>query len=126
MIPQVCLFALVCVLLVILLRDLGYKSAALVSVLGGIMILGATGGGLLDIFGGVGSFVELAGIGEDAKACLKAIGLGYIFGFTSEICSSVGAPLVASAVTLAGRTQIFLIAFPYIEKIAKLGAELLQ
>ena len=54
------------------------------------------------------------------------MGLGYVFGFTSEICSELGEGVIASAVTAAGRVQIFLVAYPYFEKIIKLGVELLE
>lgn len=126
MIPKICLFAVVCALLSLLLRELGYKSIPLVSTLALIMIFSAVGGGLSDLFGGISSFISQAGVEDGVKSCLRAVGLGYIFGFTAEICSSLGEGTVASAVTLAGKIQIFLVAYPYIEKIIKLSTELLK
>ncbi|MBQ8414440.1 MAG: hypothetical protein IJX58_04255 [Clostridia bacterium] len=125
MIPKICLFAILCTLLGTLLHGLGYKSKGLFATLGGIMLLGAINGGLSEVFGGIISIATEAGITEAAAAALRAVGLGYIFGFTSEICSSLGETLIASVVTAAGRIQIFLVAYPYIEKVVKLGGELL-
>lgn len=126
MIPQICLFALICALLGALLQGLGYKSKGLFATLGAILILSALTGGLSDIFGGIMSLASTAGITEAARSALRVVGLGYVFGFTAEICSSLGESLIASAVTAAGRVQIFLVAYPYIEKVVKLGAELLS
>lgn len=126
MIPKICIFALICALLAALLDGLGYKSKGLFAVLAAIMLIGTLGDGLSDIFGGILSIGEASGITDAAKSALRAVGLGYIFGFTAEICASLGEGLIASVVTAAGRVQIFLVAYPYIEKILRLGGELLQ
>lgn len=126
MIPEICLFALICALLGTLLQGLGYKSKGLFATLGAILLLSALGGGLSDIFGGIMSIAVEAGITDAAKDALRAVGLGYVFGFTAEICASLGETLIASVVTAAGRVQIFLVAYPYIERVVKLGVELLQ
>ena len=79
-------------------------------------------------FGGdrADSLSEKAGITDAATCALKAVGLGYIFGFTAETCASLGEPMLSSMVTLAGRVQIFLLAYPYFEKIINLGLDLLE
>ncbi len=126
MIPKICLFALICALLGTLLQGLGFKSKGLFATLGAILIFTALGGALSDILGGVMSIASAAGITDAAKTALRVVGLGYIFGFTAEICQSLGESLIASVVTAAGRVQIFLLAYPYIEKVVKLGVELLE
>lgn len=126
MIPRICLFALICVLLAALLHSMGYKSVGLFVIFASLLILSAIGGGIADIFGGITSFAEAAGITDAASSALRVVGLGYIFGFTADICSSLGESLVASVVTVAGRVEMFLVALPYIQKVVKLGAELLS
>ena len=126
MIPKICLFALVSVLLNVLLDRMGFKSKALVATLAAILMLISLSEELGGIFGDVMSLADRAGITDAATCAIKAVGLGYVFGFTSEVCSSLGEPLVSSVVTLAGRLQIFLLAYPYFEKIIKLGADLLE
>ncbi len=126
MIAKICLFALICGLLAALLQSLGYKSKGLFTVLSALLIFSAVSGGLADIFGGIASFTEGAGIGEAVKAALKVIGLGYIFGFTSDVLLSLGEGLIASAVTVAGRVQMMLAVYPFIDRVVKLGVELLS
>lgn len=126
MIPRICLFALICTLLGTLLQEMGYRSRGLFATVSAILMLSTLGGSLSDMLGGLMSMADAVGVTEGAKAALRAVGLGYVFGFTAEICSSLGESLLASVVTVAGKIQIFLVAYPYIEKIVKLGGELLQ
>ena len=126
MIPKICLFALVSVLLLALLDRLGFKSKGLVAVLCALIMLISLTEGLSFGLSGIINLAERAGITEGAKCVLKAVGLGYVFGFTAEICSSLGEGVISSVVTVAGRVQIFLVAYPYFEKIVKLGVELLE
>ncbi len=126
MIPKICLFALVCVLLSALLSGLGFKSKGLFATLAALMMLGAMTDGISEVFGGILSFASTAGITDAAKTALRVVGLGYVFGFTSEICLSLGEPLIASIVTAAGRIQLIVVVYPYIEGVVKLGGELLS
>lgn len=125
MIAKICLFAIACGLLAALLHSLGYRSVGLFTTLSALMIISAVSGGLADIFGGILSFTDDAGVGEAVKSALKVIGLGYIFGFTSDLLVSLGEGLIASALTVAGRVQMMLAVYPYIDSVLKLGVELL-
>lgn len=125
MIPKICLFALLCAVLSSLLEGLGFKSRGLFALLCALLLLTALTELMGDAFGGILSLAEDAGITDAASCALRAVGLGYVFGFTSEVCTSLGEPLIAQAVAVAGRIHIFLIAYPYFEKIVQLGRELL-
>lgn len=126
MIPKICLFALASVLLSVLLASLGFKSKGLFITLAALVMLGTLGEGVSDVFDKILYFSEGAGITDAVKTALRVIGLGYVFGFTSEICLSLGEPLIASVVTAAGRVQLVLVVFPYIQEVVKLGMELLS
>lgn len=126
MIPKICLFALVGVLLNALLDRAGFKPKALLTLLCAILMLISVADGLSGVIGRFFSLSEKAGITDAATCALKAVGLGYIFGFTAETCASLGEPMLSSMVTLAGRVQIFLLAYPYFEKIINLGLDLLE
>lgn len=126
MMPRICLFALVCCLIGVLLKSMGFGSVGLITTLSALLILSAVSGGFADIFGSLASFSQGAGITEAAKSALRVVGLGYIFGFTAEICTSLGESFVASVVTTAGRVEMFLVALPYIKRVVELGAELLS
>ena len=126
MIPKICAVAILSAILYAVLVSLDFRSKGLFAVLCSLMILSALGDSLASLFSSMLSISERTGIVEAASCALKAVGLGYIYGFTSDICSSLGEGILAGAVTLVGRVQIFLVAYPYFEKIVALGVELLE
>ena len=126
MIPKICLFAIISVLLSVLLGALGFKSKGLFITLASLVMLGTLGNDLSNIFGEIITFSESAGITDATRTALRVIGLGYVFGFTSEICLSLGEPLIASVVTAAGRVHLLVVVYPYIQDVVKLGVELLS
>ena len=125
MIPKICLFALVCALLCSLLSGLGFREKGLFALFCSLLMLISFVSTIGDSLGGVISLADRAGITDAASCILRVVGLGYVFGFTSEICTCLGEGAIASAVTTVGRVEIFLVAYPYLEKTIQLGLELL-
>ena len=126
MIPKIAALAIFSAILFALLDSMGFKSKGLFASLCGLMILSALGEPLTEIFGSLISVAERTGISEAASCALKAVGLGYVFGITSDICTSLGEVGIARAVTAVGRVQIFAVSYPYFEKMLSLGMELLE
>ena len=125
MIPKVAALAIISAILFALLDSVGFKSKGLFASLCALMIFSALGESLTEIFGSLVSIAERTGISEAASCALKAIGLGYVFGITSDICTSLGEKGIGTAVVTVGRVQIFALAYPYFEKMIALGMELL-
>ena len=121
----VCSFAIICVFLLAILREFGFRSSKLFATLCLILLLSSVVEPLLEIFGEIRAITDGAGVSEAADTALRAIGLGYAFGITSDLCESFGEGGIASAVLTVGRVQIFLIALPYFQKVLSLGLELL-
>lgn len=119
-------FALLSAILGALLDGLGFKSKRLFSVLAFVLLIGAVIQPISKIFNEILAFSDSAGIGDAARAGVKAVGLGYLFGFVSDICQGLGESSLASVVIMVGRVEIFLVAFPFFEGIMKLGLELLK
>ena len=126
MIPKICAVAILSVVLYAVLDSLGFKSKGLFAALCALMILSALGDSLSGLLSSVLSIADRTGISEAASCALRVVGLGYVFGFTADLCASLGEGLIAKAVTLVGRVQIFLVAYPYFEKMVALGMELLE
>lgn len=126
MIPRICAIALLSAVLYAALESLGFKSRGLYATLCSLIILSLFGNSLGELFGSLTGIADRTGISEAASCTLRAVGLGYVYGFTSDVCTSLGEKTIANAVTLVGRVQIFLVAMPYFEKIISLGIELLE
>lgn len=117
--------ALVSAILSALLDGLGFKSRRLFSTLSAIVVMVGLVGSVSELLESVMKIADGAGIGDAADKAVRAVGLGYVFGFTSDICNSLGESALASLVTAVGRVEIFLLALPYFVKTVELGVELL-
>ena len=126
MMLRVCAIALLTVISGAVLSELGFKSKKLVSILAILIMLAMVGDEIAALMGKLISFSEMTRIGEAAKCALKVVGIGYLFGITSDICRELGECGVASAVGLVGRVETFLVVLPYFEKTLQMGAGLLK
>lgn len=118
--------ALVCAIISALLDGLGFRSRRLFSTLSVIVVMVGMIDSVSELLDGVLKLTEGAGIADAAETAVRAVGLGYVFGFTSDICNSLGESTIASLVNAVGRVEIFLLALPYFVKTVEMGAELLS
>ena len=118
--------ALVSAILSALLDGLGFKSRRLFSTLSVIVVMVGLISSVSELLSSVMKIVEGTGVADVADKAVRAVGLGYVFGFTSDICNSLGESTLASLVTAVGRVEIFLLALPYFMKTIELGMELLS
>ena len=126
MIPKICATALLTALLSVFLGEMGFKSKKLLSILAILLLLGAVKEGAETLIGKITELSASSGLSESFRCALKAVGTGYLFGITSDVCTELGEVGVAKAVNIAGKIEIMLIALPYFEKTLNLGLELLQ
>ena len=126
MTARVCFAALLVAILSALLSELGFKHKRLFAVLSLVIILSMLAEGVGELFSSALSLADSAGISEAAKCAVKAVGLGYVFGFTADVCEELGEKGIANAVTIGARVEIFRAALPYFEKTVLLGIELLK
>ena len=126
MMLRVCGAALLVSLLAALLSELGFRQKRLFTLLSLVVILSLFADGISRAVSVVTSLGEYASIGDASRCALKAVGAGYLFGFTSDACDELGERGVASLVNIGARVEIFLISLPYLEEVIKLGVELLK
>ena len=116
-------FTLTALVLGLLLRELGFKGSRLVILLGTVGIVGAAAlysAKLFDSLPSVG-----ADNSEYAKAILKMVGAGYVFGICSDVCTEAGEGALSGAVCLFGRVEIIAMSLPYVIRIVEKGIELI-
>ena len=73
--------------------------------------------GLSELFSTLTWLSEYSDISDYLKGALKIIGVGYVGGICSDICSELGEAGLSRAVSLAGRLEIFAITAPFIVSI---------
>ena len=118
--------ALVSAILSALLDGLGFKSRRLFSTLSAIVVMIGLISSVSELLSSVMKIAEGTVVADAADKAVRAVGLGYVFGFTSDICNSLGESTLASLVIAVGRVEIFLLALPYFVKTIEMGMELLS
>ena len=120
---KVIAYVLITLFLGALLKELGFKGAKLVLLLGVVSVLGAA----VIYIGKMLSF--LPALDDEAKdyavAMLKILGVGYAFGICSDICTELGESSLAGAVCLFGRIEIITLSVPFIKTIVEKGIEMI-
>jgi len=112
--------------LALVLRELGYRGGAVFGVICTVVILIEALMGMSEVIISLRGLYEMSeGAEASIEAALKILGLTYAFGVSADICCSLGEAGIAKAVEVAGRVEILLISFPFIEEILSLGMELL-
>ncbi|MBO5945614.1 MAG: hypothetical protein J6Q69_03300 [Clostridia bacterium] len=88
-------------------------------------VLSVAGSYLKEVGGAITYIAQSSGTTEAAAAVLKVVGVGYLAGISSDVCSELGASRIGNAVTLVGRLEIIAIATPFFVKILDMGVELI-
>ena len=117
--------ALILVFLSVMLKEIGFKGVRLVGALG-LATLYLT---VINEIGSVFSaFASLGGerLSEYTKEVVKLVGVGYVYGISSDICSELGESGLASALNIAGRVEIIVIILPFVKRIIELVGELVS
>ena len=125
MILKLCGISVLGATVAFLLGELGFKGRRIFSVLVAVTVLSVAADGLFSVVSMLGDFGEVTGIGETVELALKIIFVGYLFGFTSDLCSELGEGALAGALTMAGRVETFLLVLPKFRDLLRLGMELI-
>lgn len=117
-------YVLITLFLGVILRELGFKGSRLVLLIGTVSLLGATAVYIGDLLGMLG---EIGEVGEEyTVAILKIVGVGYIFGVCSDICTELGEGVLGNTVCMFGRVEIMILSTPFLKTILEKGIELIQ
>ena len=125
MIFKACAFALVAVFCTVILRELGWRGAGVTAVVCAVILFSLVAEGVSTAAKEIERLSALAELSEFGKCVLKIVGIGYIYGVSSDICKDMGEGAVASALGIVGRVEILLAVLPYFKDILDFGLRLL-
>ena len=117
-------YAFLTLFLVVILREVGFRGARLVSLVGVVGLLSACVAGAESLgraLGAVGRGVP----DEYAVAVMKIMGVGYASGICSDVCLELGEPGLSGAVSLFGRVEMLALCAPMALAIFERGIELM-
>ena len=121
----VCGTALCGVFLSLMLQEIGYRGARLLSVGVVLSLLLFAVGSISDILSALKPIIELGGISDASECAIRIIGIGYITGMCRDISLDMGQQAVAGSLTTVGRVEIMLVVLPFITDIVKMATDMI-
>lgn len=126
MIFKACAVALIAAFVAVIVGELGWRGRGVFSAISAALLLSLAADGLSVLVGEIKALAYFTELSEIGVSALKIIGIGYVFGIGSDVCSNLGEKGIATALELVGRLEILLVALPYFKKIFDLGIRLLE
>lgn len=117
----------VCTLIATLVvRQIKPEFAFLISLTGCVIILILIFNSFAGVFAGFNKIIEKTGLSGDIfKVLMKVVGIGYVTGFTSDLCGDCGVANLSNYVNFAGKVTILIICFPIFSGLLNLVVELI-
>ena len=109
----------------VLLKDLGFRGAAVFSAFSLVALLSLCTGGVLKLSGAISALSADSSLSEAASGVLKITGVGFLMGAVADVCRELGEGGIARGVIFAGRLEILCISLPFLQRIVDVGVELL-
>lgn len=122
---RICGGALLCVVAIAALRQLGRDGALPLQWLGILLLTGAGLALMQPIVAFAGELAAESGVGEMASLLLRALGIALLCQLCADLCRQSGEGSIASGVEMAGRVQILLLALPKLDELLTAAQELL-
>ena len=126
MMAKLCALGMLVCFVGVLLSEYGWRGKKVFGVLCAVILMIGLADGISEIFSGVSSLSEDAGVSDVCSVAMKVVGTGYVFGFCADVARELGESSVSSILTLAGRVEILLLVLPYFQRILEFGMELVK
>ena len=111
---------------VLLVRPHKPEIAALIGLLGGLVVILMFVESLQFVIDNISGLVERTGVNNALfGALLRIIGIGYLTEFAAATCDEAGNPAMAKKVTLAGKVLILILALPIVNNLIEIISDIL-
>ena len=119
-IVQVCGFALLGVVTVLLLKSVRPEYATVAGIAVGLLLLLGTLTPLVTVMESVTSIAEDTGFSVYSSVILKSMGIGILAQTTADVCRDSGVSMIAAKVEFAAKIIILLLCVPILETLISL------
>ena len=119
-IVQICGFALLGVIMVLVLRSFRPEYATVAGIVAGILLLATTFAPLVSILDSVTAIAEDTGFSVYSSVILKSMGIGILAQTTADVCRDSGVSMLAAKVEFAAKIMILLLCVPILETLMSL------
>ncbi len=123
---KICFFAMICIVLSSIIKNLRPDMTPFLRV-GATLLIGTFAASVITpILTYISSLFSGAGFGEWGSAVLKALGVALIAQISADICRDCGESSAASGVEIAAKLEIVILCLPMFESILKTASEVLS
>ena len=123
---RVCFFAMLCIAVTALLKQIRPEMLAFLRIGSSIVVSTLILGVLNPILIYVRSLLSGTSLDEIGESLLKALGIGFLAQICSDICRDCGENSAAAGVELMARIEILLLSLPMLEKVISTAREVLS
>ena len=121
----VCGVAIAAAFLALLLSEIGYKGARLLSVAASVILFTVALAQISDILSLLDPILSAENIKEPVRLSLKVVGIGYTVGVCRDAVDDLGHKSLASSLMTVGRLEILAVVVPEIINIVRLASSLI-
>ncbi len=121
---KLCAVALLCCFLCFVIKGVSPLFTALLSLTGLVLIFGAVIPDIKMISDFAAGYLEHDSVSEGFKLVLKGCAVMLITEITADLCTRADEPLLAKALTAAGKTEIVIIALPLLKTVIETALSL--
>ena len=119
-IVQICGFALLAVITVLVLRSFRPEYATVAGIVAGIVLLVSSFLPLRGVLDGVTAIAEDTGFSVYSSVILKSMGIGILAQTTADVCRDSGVGTIAAKVEFAAKIMILILCVPILETLMSL------
>ena len=119
-IVQICGFALLGMIMVLVLRSFRPEYATVAGIVAGILLLASTFTPLVSLLDSVTGIAEDTGFSVYSSVILKSMGIGILAQTAADVCRDSGISMLAAKVEFAAKIMILLLCVPILETLMSL------
>ena len=123
---KLCGAALLCVVSIVVVRQLHRDGALPLQWLGALLLGAAVLGMMQPLVSFTLDLVGTSALGEVATLLLRGLGVAYLTQLCADVCRQSGEGQIAVGVENAGRVQLLLLALPTLQQLVETAGQLLQ
>lgn len=117
---QICGFAILGVIVVVILRVFRPEYATVAGIVAGVILLGWTISSVSAVLDSVTELAENTGFSVYSSVILKSLGIGILAQTTADICRDSGVGAVGAKVEFAAKILILLMCVPILQTLMEL------
>ena len=119
-IVQICGFALLGMIMVLVLRSFRPEYATVAGIIAGLLLLASTFTPLVSLLDSVTGIAEDTGFSVYSSVILKSMGIGILAQTAADVCRDSGVSMLAAKVEFAAKIMILLLCVPILETLMSL------